>query len=386
MAAVDRAVTIEDLRRLALKRLPHFVGAYLEGGAGNGGGIRSNVEAFRKYKLVPRGLNQVTPVDTSNEIFGRKYSSPFGISAVGIAGIYRRHADELLAEAARDANIPFILSSASMASIETIARIAPDHAWYQLYGAHTPEVTQDMLARARDSGVEVCVYTVDYPVAPRSEVAARTGVSMATGPSLRAWPGVVLDALVHPRWTAEYLRNGGLAKLGSWERYAPPGNNAKGIAKFYVDHWSNTQTWQHLDVVRKSWSGSLVVKGLVHPEDVNRAVTAGADAVTISNHGGNKLDCMPGCLDSLAQVSAALGPKVQLFFDGGIRRASDIIVAKALGAQHCFLGRAAIYGVAAGGSRGAKRAIDLLQSNLEYTMAMIGVHSIAEVSRDHVTQ
>jgi L-lactate dehydrogenase (cytochrome)/(S)-mandelate dehydrogenase len=385
MAAVDRAVTIEDLRRLALRRLPHFVGDYLEGGAGDSGGIRNNVDGFRKYKLVPRALNAVSAVDTSNELFGRKYASPFGISAVGIAGIYRCHADELLAQAARDANIPFILSAASMAPVESIARIAPDHAWYQLYGAHTPEVTLDMLARARDSGIKVLVYTVDYPVAPRSQVAAHTGVSMATGPSLRTWPGVVLDALMHPRWTAEYLRNGGLAKLGSWEPYAPAGSNAKAIAKFYADHWSNTQTWQHLDIIRKSWTGPLVVKGLVHPGDVERAAAAGADAVTISNHGGNKLDCMPACVDSLAQVSAAVGPKVTLFFDGGIRRASDILAARALGAQHCFLGRATIYGVTAGGLRGAKRAIELLQSDLEYTMAMIGVRTLADVTRDHMT-
>ena len=385
MAAVDRAVTIEDLRRLALRRLPRFVGDYLEGAAGDGGGIRSNIDAFRQYKFVPRGLNAVTPVDTGNELFGKKYASLFGISAVGVAGIYRRHADELLAEAARDANIPFILSGASMAPIETIAKIAPDHTWYQLYGAHTPEVTSDMLARARDSGVKVLVYTVDYPLAPRSEVASRTGVSMATGPSLRTFPKLVLDALLHPYWTAEYLRNGGLAKLGSWEKYAPPGSSAKEIAAYYVERWNNTQTWQHLDLIRKSWSGPMVVKGLVHPDDVKRAVAAGADAVTVSNHGGNKLDCMQGCLDSLAQVRAAVGPKVTLFFDGGIRRASDILVAKALGADHCFLGRATIYGVTAGGLRGAKRAIDLLQSDLEYTMAMIGTRTVADITRDHVT-
>ena len=161
MVAVDRAVSIEDLRRLALRRLPHFVSGYLEGGAGDGGGIRRNVDAFRKYQFIPRGLADVTPVDTGVELFGRKYASLFGISAVGIAGIYRRHADELLAQAARDANIPFILSGASHATIETIGRIAPDHAWYQLYGAHTPQVTEAMLTRARDAGVKVLVYTVD---------------------------------------------------------------------------------------------------------------------------------------------------------------------------------------------------------------------------------
>lgn len=385
MTAVDRAVNIEDLRRLALRRLPRFIGDYLEGAAGDGGGIRRNIDAFRKYQFIPRGLTDVTPVDTSNEVFGRKYASLFGISAVGLAGIYRRHADEMLAEAARDANIPFILSGASTASIETVARIAPEHTWYQLYGAHTPEVTADMIRRAHDSGVNVLVYTVDYPLAPRSEVALRTGVSMAAGPTPRMFPKLFLDALLHPRWTAEYFQNGGLAKLESWVPYAPPGSSAGQVAKFYADRWSNAQTWHDLDTIRNGWKGSLVVKGLVHPDDVQRAVAAGADAVTVSNHGGNKLDCMQGCLDSLVQVRAAVGPAVRLFFDGGIRRGSDLLIAKALGADHCFLGRATIYGVTADGRRGAKRAIDILQAELAYTMAMTGIRSVADATRDYVT-
>jgi L-lactate dehydrogenase (cytochrome)/(S)-mandelate dehydrogenase len=385
VAAVDRAVNIEDLRRLAVRRLPGFVGGYLEGGAGDAGGIRRNVDAFRKYQFIPRGLADVTPVDTGVELFGRKYASLFGISAVGIAGIYRRHADELLAQAARDAKIPFILSGASHASVETVSRIAPDHTWYQLYGAHTPEVTSTMIARARDAGVKVLVYTVDYPLAPRSEVSARTGVSMATGPTWRTFPRLFRDALLHPYWTAEYLRGGGLPKLDSWTAYAPAGSNAKEVAAYYAANWNNAQTWRDLDRIRSLWKGSLVVKGLVHADDASRAVQAGADAVTISNHGGNKLDCMQSALDSLAQVRAGIGRDTRLFFDGGIRRGSDLIVAKALGAGFCFTGRATIYGVAAGGLRGAKRAIDILQSDLTYTMAMIGCRTVSDITRDYVS-
>lgn len=380
MTAVDRAASIEDLRRLALRRLPRFVGDYLEGGAGDGGTIRRNIDAFRKYRLVPRALTGVTTVDTGVELFGRRYASLFGISAVGIAGIYRRHADELLAEAARDADIPFILSGASMASVETICRIAPEHTWYQLYGAHTPEVTDNMMARARDAGVKVLVYTVDYPLAPRSEVSTRTGISMATGPSPRTLPRAFLDALLHPAWTAEYLRGGGLPKLESWAPYAPAGSDAKEIAAYYVRHWSNAQTWHDLDRIRELWKGPLVVKGLIHIDDVKRAKAAGADAVTISNHGGNKLDCMPATLDVSAQVRTAVSGDVRLFFDGGIRRGSDLFIAKALGADFCFTGRATIYGVAAGGLRGARRAISLLQSDMEYTMAMAGCASIDDLT------
>ena len=385
MTSLDRAASIEDLRRLALRRLPRFVGDYLEGGAGDGGTIRRNVDAFRQYRFVPRALTAATPVDTGTELFGRHYASPFGISAVGIAGIYRRHADELLAQAARDANIPFILSGASMASIETICRIAPDHTWYQLYGAHRPDVTDDMLARARDAGVKVLVYTVDYPLAPRSEVATRSGISMATGPSLRTFPRTLLDALRHPFWTAEYLRGGGLPMLESWKPYAPPGSSAKQVAAYYVQNWSNAQTWRDLDRIRAFWNGPLVVKGLVQADDVTRAIEGGADAVTISNHGGNKLDCMRATLDALAQMRPALDNGVRLFFDGGIRRGSDLFVAKALGADFCFTGRATIYGVAAGGLRGAQRAIDILQSDLSYTMAMTGCRSVPDITRDYLS-
>jgi L-lactate dehydrogenase (cytochrome)/(S)-mandelate dehydrogenase len=385
MATVDRAVTIEDLKRLAMRRLPGFIGKYLDGGAGDGGGISRNVDAFRKYQLVPRALVEATPIDTSVELFGKKYASIFGISAIGLAGIYRRHADELLAEAARAANIPFILSGASHASVETVCRIAPEHTWYQLYGAHRPDVTEKMIARARDAGVQVLVYTVDYPLAPRSEVAARTGVSMATGPTLRTFPRLFLDALRHPFWSAEYLRGGGLPKLESWAAYAPPGSSAKEVAAYYVQNWNNAQTWRDLDRIRELWKGPLVVKGLVHAGDVARAIQAGADAVTISNHGGNKLDCMQATVDALAEIRPAVGPGLRLFFDGGIRRGSDLVVAKALGADFCFTGRATIYGVTAGGLRGAQRAIDILQSDLAYTMAMTGCRSVSAIARDHVT-
>lgn len=385
MSAVDRAVTIEDLRQLALRRLPYFISQYVEQTSGDGGGITRNIAAFRDYQLIPRALVEVTPVDTTAELFGRKYASLFGISAVGTGGIYRRHFDEILAEVAREANLPYILSGSATASIETISKIAPDHTWFQLYGARAQDLTDHMIGRAKDCGVKVLVLTVDYPIRPRSEVAERTGVALASGPTLRTFPRLFLDALRHPCWTAEFLGGGGTPKLESWAPYAPPGSGSKEVAKFYFDNWVSNQTWRDLDRVRKLWNGALVVKGLVHPNDVGRAAQAGADAVTISNHGGNKLDCMQATLDSLIAARKAVGSKVKLFFDGGIRRGSDLIVAKALGADHCFIGRATIYGTAAGGRKGAQRAVDILQRDFAYTMAMIGCRTVADITREYVT-
>jgi L-lactate dehydrogenase (cytochrome)/(S)-mandelate dehydrogenase len=173
--------------------------------------------------------------------------------------------------------------------------------------------------------------------------------------------------------------------LESWAPHAPPGSSAKEVAAYYVRNWNNAQTWRDLDRIRALWKGPLVVKGLVHADDVVRAAQAGADAVTISNHGGNKLDCMQATLDALAEIRPAVGPSLRLFFDGGIRRGSDLVVARALGADFCFTGRATIYGVTAGALRGAQRAIDILQSDLAYTMAMTGCGSVSAITRDHVT-
>lgn len=365
---------------MALRRLPRFVSDYVERGAGDGGGVRRNVDAFRKHLFVPRSLVDVRAVDTSCEVFGRKYASTFGISAVGTAGIYRRHADLLLAEAAEKADIPFILSGASTSSVEAVARVAPKNTWYQLYAAGDVKVTDRMLGRAADAGIKVLVFTVDYPIPLRSEVIARTGISLATGPTWRSFPTLCWDALRHPSWTAEYLGQGGLPALESWTEFAPPGSNAKQIARYYAANWNSNHTWAEVERIRKLWPGPMVIKGLVHPDDVRRAVQAGVDAVTVSNHGGNKLDCMQGCLDVLAAIKGAAGPNLPIFFDGGIRRGSDIVVARALGASHCFLGRATLYGVAAGGLAGAQRAIAILRGELEYTMAMIGCRTASDIT------
>ena len=381
MTRIDRAVTIEDLRRLAIKRLPGFIGAYVERGAGDGGAVTRNVDAFRRYQFVPRALVDVTPVDTTVELFGRKYGSCFGISAVGMAGMYRHHADELLAAAARDANLPFILSGGSTASIETITRIAPEHTWYQLYAAKRSELTDQHIGRARDAGVGVMVFTVDYPISQRSEVVSRTGLSLARGPTLKSFPRFAIDVLFHPRWASGFVF-GGVPKLESWARYAPPGSNAFAIHEFVSEQIPYNPLWTDLDRIRRLWSGKLIIKGLVHPGDVTRAIEAGADAVTISNHGGNKLDCMQATLQSLVAVRAAINRTVPLFFDGGIRRGSDILVAKALGADHCFVGRATLYGVTAGGEPGVRKALAILQSDLAYTMAMIGCKRVTEVTGD----
>lgn len=370
---MDRVASIEDLRRLARRRLPAFVMDYVEQGAGDGGGVTRNVEAFGGHRLTPRALRAAAAPDTRIGALGRSWAQPFGISAVGTAGVYRRHADEMLADTAAWADIPFILSGVASADIETIAARAPGHTWFQLYGARDPAVTDDLVRRAAAAGAGALVFTVDYATAPRSQVSIRTGVSLALGPAPGAIPRLLWDALTHPDWTLEFLRYGGAPPLAGWRPYMT-------CARDFGAGWLGPQAWADLDRIRRLWSGPLVVKGIVHPADAVAAFDAGADAVTVSNHGGNKLDCMPSSLASLIAVRQAVGPDRAVFFDGGIRKGSDIVVARALGADFCFVGRATLYGVAAAGAAGARRAVQLLREELAYTLTMCGCASLAEVT------
>lgn len=381
MTSLDRIAAIEDLRRLARRRTPRFLFEAMEQGAGTGAAVRRNTDDFHDYTFVPRSMVDVQSVNLTTEVFGRAYALPFGISAVGLAGIYRRHADEMFARAAQAADIPFILSGAGTASVETIARIAPDHTWFQLYFANTFEMTERMILRARDCGVQVLVLTIDYPVGHRSQPATRAGVSLAVGVPPARWPAILLDALTHPRWLADYLAMGGHPRLESWAPFAPPGSNAKQVARFYLANWPGNPLWPDIARIRKIWPGKLVLKGVLHPEDARQAIEHEIDAITVSNHGGNKLDCVPAAIDCLPGVMAAVGNRIPVFFDSGVRKGSDLMTAMAMGARFGFTGRAALYGAVGAGDAGARKAVDLLAAELRNAMAMIGSASPADLLR-----
>jgi (S)-mandelate dehydrogenase len=384
MMRIDHAATIADLRDMARRRLPEFAWMPMETGSGDGSGPARNVDAFRQIHFGARALTDVSRVSQAVTLFGRRYASPFGISAVGYAGNLRRGADEMLAAAARDADIPFMLSGGSTAPIERIARIAPDHVWQQLYVARDPAITDDIIRRARDAGVPVLVHTADSPVPPRNDWLARSGIRLPAHVPLRAWLYVLWQAATHPAWSIEHGLRGGLPKMESWAPYAPPGARTAAVAQAFQRQVPNVHTWQEMERIRTLWPGKLVIKGLVDIEDARRAIDLGADAVTVSNHGGNKLDSMGAAIDALPGIAKAVGGQAPVLFDGGLRRGSDILAAAALGASFSFVARATLYGVIAGGEAGAARAIAILREEIDRTLALIGRADIAEMGLDAI--
>jgi (S)-mandelate dehydrogenase len=375
---VDRAVNIEDLHRLARRRLPRVVFDYVEGGLDDERGLERAERAFDKYSLVPRYLVDVAERDQSASLFGRRYASPFGIAPTGLAGLCRPGADLMLAQAAAAENIPFVMSGASTASIEATARIAPDHAWYQLYGARDAAISEDLIRRSRDAGLGVLMLTVDVPVNSNRERNRRNGFERP----YKLPPAILLEALRHPGWIVDYLRHGGLPKFENWRTYAPAGASAREIAEFVATQTPSTQTWRELESYRRLWPRPLVVKGILHPDDAVRARDLGVDGIIVSNHGARQLDRAPAPIEMLPAIAAAVGDTVTVMVDGGIRRGSDIVIAWCLGARYTFLGRATLYGAAAGGLAGAQRAIAILRREVDLVLGQIGCPSLDRLGAD----
>jgi len=380
MRAAD-ALSIADLHRLAKRRLPRILFDCIESGTEDETALALNETSFGHYRLMPHHLGDVHRRDPGLTLFGRQYAQPFGIGPTGFAGLFRIDADAMLARSAAAAGIPFVLSGASVATPESVAAAAQGQLWYHLYAARDVAISDDIMRRVAAAGVEVLVLTVDNPVPAKRERDIRNGFSLP----LKLKPAILLEALTHPGWVLDYLRGGGLPSMGSWAAYAPPGASAAEVGQFFRSHSPSIQTWDDLARFRDSWRGRLVVKGIQNPADASRLVELGVDGIIVSNHGGKAYDMLPVPLFSLPAVKAVVDGRIPVMFDGGVRRGSDILIARALGADFVFVGRATLYGVVAGGQAGADRAVAILADEVDRGLAMIGCRSAADLDSRWLT-
>ncbi|HEX3861224.1 MAG TPA: alpha-hydroxy acid oxidase [Stellaceae bacterium] len=385
--SVNDAVNIEDLHQLAKRRLPKIAFDFIEGGVEDERGIDRNRAAFQKHRLMPRYLVDVSKRDQSTTIFGRKYSSPFGISPTGTAGLFRRGADMMLAEAAREANIPYIMSGGSNDSIETAARIAPENSWYQLYAARDGHISEDLIRRVADAGLGAVVLTVDVPVRPRRERNIRNGFANIRGTWMKAAlslkPAILMEAMTHPGWVLEYVKHGGTPNLENWAPYAKPGATVDEVVDLFgANTPAHSQTWRELEKYRRLFPRNLMVKGIMDPRDAIRCADMGCEGIIVSNHGARQLDQAPASLDALPAIKAAVGDRMTIMLDSGVRRGADILIALCLGAQMVTFGRPTLYGAVAGGLDGVKKAVDIFRSEIDLVMGQIGCPSLDQLGPD----
>lgn len=376
---IDDAINLDDLRRLARGRLPRVLYDFIEGGVDDEDGLARNEEAFRRRPLLPRYLVDVSQRDQGTELFGRRYASPFGIGPTGGIGNFRRGGDLMLAAAARDANIPFVMSGVATASMQELANVAPEHGWYQVYAARDRSIVEDMVKRAEACGFSTLMITVDVPVGANRERNRRNGF----GRPLRLSLGAKLEALRRPAWLRDYLRHG-IAMLPNWQPYAGPGADAEAVAAFVTTQVRAALSWEELARLRDLWPRNLVLKGIMRVDDALRAAETGVDGIVVSNHGARQLDRAPSALDVLPGIVEAVGERLTVMLDGGIRRGADVIIALSMGARFVFLGRPTLYGTVAGGQAGAARALALLGNEVDTVMAQIGCTALDQLGLDFV--
>lgn len=374
MTRISSFADVEAARRAARRRLPRFAFDFIDGGALGEQALARNRRALDDVRLVPHVLTGAVARDQATSFLGQDLAAPFGIAPIGMANLIAPGTDLALARAAARAGIAYTLSTAGTTALETIATAAPQ-SWFQLYVGRDPAITDDLVRRADEAGYPVLLVTADVPAPGKRLRDLHNRFTLPLRPSLRmGW-----DVARHPSW-AWATATGGAPRFANLEPYSPPGSSTQSLAELMAAQSSARLDWDLLAGLRDRWPRSLVLKGILRPEDAQRARALGVDAVALSNHGGRQLDAAPAPVEMLPAIRAAVGPAFPLIMDGGVRSGEDIARCVALGANLVLLGRAFLYGVAACGiAHGPDAMIALLQDELDRTMAQLGCARIADI-------
>lgn len=375
------AYNIADLRDMARSRLPKGLFEFVDRGAEDEVSLAGNRAALEGIKLKPRVLVDVSRRTQAITLLGREQSMPIVVAPTGAAGIMWYEGEIALARAAVAAGIPYALATTSMTAMEKIIEAAPGRLWFQLYMYGDRALSHALAERARVAGYEALIVTVDSPVFSNREYNHRNGFTIPISCTLRN----TVDVLGHPRWFAGVLlryllETGGLPLYANYPDAVKRRIKAQPLGRALK--LNDALTWNEVRVLRKLWPRTLILKGVLHPQDAVLAADCGVDAVIVSNHGGRVLDGAMATMDVLPQVIDAVGKRMAVIVDSGFRRGSDVVKALALGAAAVMVGRATLYGVAADGEAGAARAIAILREEIDRVLALLGCRSVAELSRD----
>jgi len=364
-----------DFREAARRRVPRFLFDYADGGAYAEETLRRNVSDLADIALRQRVLKDVASIDLKTKLFGREVALPVALGPVGISGMYARRGELQAARAAKAAGIPTCLSTVSICSIEEVSQVA-DPFWFQLYVIRDRAFMRDLIARAKTAGAEALVFTVDMPVPGARYRDAHAGMSGPNAPLRR-----MLQAMGRPRWAWD---------VGLWGRPHMLGNLLPVLGKdsglndymgWLANNFDPSIQWKDLDWIRAEWDGPLIIKGILDPEDAREAAAIGADGIVVSNHGGRQLDGVLSSARALPGIADAVGDRLTVLADGGVRNGLDVVRMLALGAQGVLLGRAWVYALAAQGEAGVAKLLELIAKEMTVAMTLTGVNRIEAIDR-----
>jgi L-lactate dehydrogenase (cytochrome) len=367
-----RAASIHDLRAIARRRLPRGVFDYIDGAAEDERTMRANTAAFADLTFRPRVLRDVGAVDPSTRLLGRPIPLPLVLAPTGFTRIADPDGELAVARAAQRAGLPYTLSTLGTRSIEDVRAVSTGPLWFQVYVWRDRGLVAEMVARAEAAAYEALVLTVDTAVLGRRERDVRRGFSLPP----KIGPGTLVDGLVHPGWTWDFVRADPIRFANVAGREVGDGASAVTLADYINAQFDPSLAWQDVEWFRSRWSGPIVLKGIQTVEDARIAVEHGVEAIALSNHGGRQLDSAPAIAELVAPVADAVTDRVEIICDGGVRRGSDIVKAVSLGARACMIGRAYLYGLGAGGERGVDHALGLLRDDVLRTMALVGASGV----------
>ena len=367
--------SVDDLRNKAMKRIPKFAFEYLDGGCNEDVNLIKNTAELRQKELIPYYLKNYTGSSLQTELFGKLYDAPFGVAPVGLQGLIWPAAAEILAKAAYKHNIPFILSTVSTASIETIAEITEGNAWFQLYHPAQNSLRDDIIARLQHAEYPVLVLLSDVPSFGFRPRDIRNGLAMPPKMTLSN----ILQIMGKPKWAFNTLKYG-QPSFKTMKKYMPKGLNMQQLGQYMNATFSGRLNRDKVSAIRDKWKGKLVLKGVVSEEDTAMAIELGLDGIIVSNHGGRQLDAAQSAIASLDRIAKEYEGKIKIMMDSGIRSGSDVARALASGADFTFLGRSFMYAVAALGNEGGDHVISILKTQLQQVMEQLCCAKTKDIS------
>ncbi len=373
---LQNVTCIEDLHRLARRRVPRAFFEYTNGGSYSEQTLRANRADMEGVKFRQRVLVDVSARDMTANILGEKASLPIVLSTIGLGGLTHGNGEILACRAAHAAGIPYALSTMSICSIEDVAAAVSKPFWFQLYVMKDRGFARSLIERAIAAKCSALILTVDLQVLGKRHADTKNGLSVP--PTLKF--GNLINMASKPRWAYSVL-TGKRWNFGNLAGHVKGMEGVRQVAEWATHQFDPTLNWKDVDWIRSLWPGKLIIKGILDVEDAKLAAKTGAAAIVVSNHGGRQLDGAPSTISMLPRIADALGSSIEIMFDGGIRSGQDVMRALALGAQSCLIGRAYMYGLGAGGQAGVAKAIEIIGDELSVTMALTGVNTVHEIGR-----